>query len=264
MSRAKHLMMTNSGKGGVGKTTTARLLAETLRVRCPGALLVDGNGSVGQMLQYLGTRKSGKLVSPQPEPDGVRVFDLHGDERDRDELLALLESGAETILVDLPAESLHMLSRLDAELSFFELVRQNGYALTLISPVTPYRASVRDIQTALALVPAARHIIVRNLAFGDPENPTKSDPGDFGIWNESKTRQQAIAMGAVIIDLPRCKAGILAALDDESISFAAGTRSPKLSIADRQRLHVWLRGANAALEPVVESLGLAAADEVPA
>ena len=109
----RNIIATISGKGGVGKTTLARLIGETLRERAPNALLVDGNGSVGQFLQYLGERGTdGKLASPQPEPEGVRVFNLHGDERDRDQILNLLESNRDTIFIDLPAESLQMLERL--------------------------------------------------------------------------------------------------------------------------------------------------------
>lgn len=253
----KKIVCTISRKGGVGKTATARVIGETLRRRLPGALLVDGNGSVGQFLQYLGLRDGrGKMVDPQPEPEGVRAFDMHGDERDRDSLLRLLESGFETIFADLPAESLPMLGRLARELAFFDLVESSGYQLTLISPVTPYRASVRDVQDALALAPRAQHVIVRNLGFGDAANPARNDPGDFKLWDSSRTRQAALDAGAIIVDLPRCKSGVLAALDDRSLSFESGLKSGVLDIADRQRLFVWLRAAQAAFAPVFALLGV--------
>lgn len=253
----KNLVCTASRKGGVGKSTGARVIGETLRRYKPDALLADGNGSVGQFVQYLGLRDArGKLVNPQPEPEGVRSFNLHGDERDRDEILRLLESGRDTIFVDLPAESLPMLDRLARELDFFGLVESSGYQLTLVSPVTPYRASVRDVQDALALAPHAQHVIVRNLGFGDPANPARGDLGDFKLWDSSRTRQAALDAGAIIVDLPKCKSGVLAALDDRSLSFESGLKIGVLDIADKQRLFVWLRAAQAAFAPVFALLGV--------
>ena len=63
----KKIVCTVSRKGGVGKTATARIIGETLRRYKPDALLVDGSGSVGQFLQYLG------LTSCEPRPRIVRV-----------------------------------------------------------------------------------------------------------------------------------------------------------------------------------------------
>ena len=156
----------------------------------------------------------------------------------------------------MPAESLQMLERLQRELAFFDLLESSGYALTLISPVTPYRASVRDIAGILNLDSRAKHVIVRNLGFGEHANPVRGDQGDFGIWDGSKTREAALALGAILIDLPKCKSGVLAALDDASLSFEDGLKSNVLDIADRQRLHVWLSTAKKAIEPALTAIGI--------
>jgi len=49
-------ILVTSGKGGVGKSLVARLLAEMKREVEPATWLLDGDGEVGQLAQYLGTR----------------------------------------------------------------------------------------------------------------------------------------------------------------------------------------------------------------
>jgi hypothetical protein len=252
-TQSRKLVMTLSGKGGVGKTTVARVLGEAARERDPHAVLVDGNGGVGQMLQYLGARGTdGKLLNPQPSLGGVEVFSLHGDERDRDRFLEFLTTNARTIIMDLPAESIRVLERMRDELAIFSLIEEHGFEIIMVSLLTPFRASVRDIQDALSLHPSARHVVVRNLFFGQAEDPSRNEPGDWGIWLSSKTKGQAEKLHAVSIDLPALRARIAAALDDDSLGFSSGVKSPQLSIADRQRLQVWHRSTMAAFGPAVD------------
>jgi hypothetical protein len=270
MRRRGHVIIILSGKGGVGKTTVARSVGETLRDRRPDALIADGNGSIGQTLQFLGARgDDGKLLDPQPEVGGVRVFSMHGDERDRDQFAALAESAATLILADLPAESLSIVARLQEEIALFDLFAERGYEVTLAVPLTPYRASVRDVADALSLTTSvgASLVVVRNLAFGAAEDPSRGDPdGDWGIWLRSQTRARVIDAGALVIDLPALRSRIMAALDDRSMTFADAQTSSEIGIADRQRLAVWLRATRAAFEPLMATIApnIAADKEITA
>jgi len=71
-------ILVTSSKGGVGKSLVARLLAETKREVEPATWLLDGDGEVGQLAQYLGTRdEHGKIVRGQRGDSGVDTFALH-------------------------------------------------------------------------------------------------------------------------------------------------------------------------------------------
>ncbi len=66
-------------KGGAGNSLVARLLAEMKREAEPVTWLVDGDGEVGQLVQYLGRRDpGGRLVREQRGDEGVATFALHG------------------------------------------------------------------------------------------------------------------------------------------------------------------------------------------
>ena len=104
----KKWIAVTSAKGGVGKSVFARLLGEVLRKKLSGVSLFDGDGSVGQMIQYAGTRTDGKLDNPQDPLKGVGSFKFlsHGSESVmRDALRALttdLANAPGPVLLDLP------------------------------------------------------------------------------------------------------------------------------------------------------------------
>jgi len=115
-------ILVTSGKGGVGKSLVARLLAEMKREVEPTTWLLDGDGEVGQLAQYLGTRDElDRVVRGQRGDAGVDTFALHGwrdDSGMRDVIEGLigpLRTAQADVLVDLPAASLSVLAALERE-----------------------------------------------------------------------------------------------------------------------------------------------------
>ena len=248
---AKQLILTIGDKGGTGKSTFTRLLSELHRKAKKETLLVDADGTVGQLIQFLGERDDkGKLKPDQSATAGVEYFSLHGDETDRDHLTSILESGANTILVDLPAASITVLKGVEEDLGFLALVKRYKYELTLVSVITPYRASVRGVRDVIDLAPEAVHVVVRNLKEGDED--------DFELWDDSEARKRFEALGArgIMIDLPKLKPRISAKLDAKNIRFLDAPDTKDLVLADRSRANKWLEVATANLGPAREALGL--------
>lgn len=64
----KRVVFVISDKGGTGKSTFARGYADHLRRKVPGSALVDADGTVGQLLQFHGTRDSKGALEPKQDP----------------------------------------------------------------------------------------------------------------------------------------------------------------------------------------------------
>ncbi|MDP9025748.1 MAG: hypothetical protein M3N13_10290 [Candidatus Eremiobacteraeota bacterium] len=249
MSRRVILMA--SEKGGVGKSAASRLLAETLKAERSDVMLVDGDGGVGQLVQFLGARDAdtGRLRDPQPS-EGVHVFGFHGGEASRDRLLDFLsETTAGVVLVDLPATSLSGLAAMEATLDLSGMLAGLGFSLTVATVVTPYRASVANVTTALASFPNADHVVFRNRGLGQ-------DDDDWELWDGSNARKAAEKAGSSIVDVPFLKTSVLVRLDASNCRFADGD-SIALPVADKRRLRTFIATGGAALRAAGDRLGFA-------
>src|SRR5512143_2166836 len=99
----KRWIMVVSDKGGTGKSIFSRAVADRLRRATANALLVDGDGTVGQLLQFYGERDdTGRLREQTPE-HGVMPFLMTGGIKDRDALVNMLDYDKPVVLCDLPA-----------------------------------------------------------------------------------------------------------------------------------------------------------------
>ena len=248
----KRLILTIGDKGGTGKSTFTRLLAELHRKATTDTLLVDADGTVGQLIQFLGERdKTDALIPDQSHNNGVEYFSLHGDETDRDNLTSILEVGSNTVLVDLPAASITVLKGIEEDLGFFALVKRFKYEITFVSVITPYRASVRGVRDITNLAPTATHVVVRNLKEGDAD--------DFAFWAGSDAEKNFTGLGprGIMIDLPKLKPRICAQLDEKNIRFLDAPNWAELTLADRSRAQTWIDNATANLAPARKALGLA-------
>src|SRR5512144_1647639 len=138
----KRWIMVGSDKGGTGKSIFSRALADRLRRDRVNALLVDGDGTVGQLLQFYGDRdETGRLCEQSPD-SGVMPFAMTGGVKDRDALVNMLDYDKAVVLCDLPAGSITFLRQLEQEVGLIDLVTLQGYRLTLVNVISPYRAAM--------------------------------------------------------------------------------------------------------------------------
>lgn len=108
----KRIVFIAAQKGGTGKSSLARCLLDYYqRYNLPCAAY-DADGSVGQLLQYYGTRDdNGKIVEQQNPRQRVGFFDVRNPDQ-RDLLLNVVEHGDERIMVDLPAGAIQELDQM--------------------------------------------------------------------------------------------------------------------------------------------------------
>jgi hypothetical protein len=238
-----------SSKGGVGKTTFARLLAEMLRESNSGAVLVDADQGVGQLLKHLGERDTkGKLVPIQSIEHGVQVMDWHADVRGRDRVAEMVGHGKD-VLIDMPGGSLSTFKALDDETGFFTRVLASmGVAATICVLVTPYVETWSDAKSVREWLPSADLLLVRNEAFGEPL--------DFRDWDSSETRANLKCNGATEIVLPRLEPRIAARVAQYRLRFHDAPTSDKVHVMDQGRAYRWLEKARAAMSEASAILAL--------
>jgi len=251
----KRCILVTSGKGGVGKSLVARLLAEMKREAEPATWLVDGDGEVGQLVQYLGRRdSSGRLVREQRGDEGVATFALHGWRDDAgmrevlDGLIRPLQDASADVLVDLPAASLGVLAALEREAGLSAGAARLGYRPTLVVPISPMLASRTSIADALDLGDGYDVVAVRSEFWGND--------GDYRRWLSSGLRSRLFAAGGVELVLPRLRGWIVVDLDEKHLPFAAGARPGVLDYPDDEVLTRWLAQARTALSGAGPLLGV--------
>ncbi|MDQ2664261.1 MAG: hypothetical protein M3Y18_09585 [Candidatus Eremiobacteraeota bacterium] len=241
---SRRVVLTMSGKGGVGKTTLARFLGELHRREKTGAVLIDGDPTVGQLVKSLGKRnRDGKLLTVQPL-EGVQIFAFHGTERDRDGIADVIGLG-DTTLIDLPAASLQYMERLERETGFLGSL---GAGLSIVSMITPDEETRRDLADAMVLAEGAVHIAVLNGHYGEDD--------DWEDWTHSPTRDRLRTLGGIEASIPRLKPRIADRLKKWHVGFLAAHESPHLDVLDRGRLQRWAERAQVELSPAFPALGL--------
>ena len=251
----KRWILVTSGKGGVGKSLVARLIAEAKRETEPATWLVDGDGHVGQLVQYLGVRdEHGQLVRGQIGDVVVATLALHAWRDDAgihdviEGLVAPLRSARADVLVDLPAGSLAALATLEHDVGLAAGAERLGFRPTLVVPIAPLLASRTSIADALALGPGYDVVAVRSEFW--------CNEGDYRRWLGSKLRTQLFYRGGREVVIPRLRGWIIVDLDERHLPFAAAARPGVLDYPDDEMLARWLVQARLALDPAADLLGL--------
>ena len=251
----KRFVMVSGDKGGTGKSLMARALADRIRREQYDALLIDGDGEVGNLFQFYATLdENGEPVADQM-PDGVVPIRFTGPERERDQLLAAVDLGRSLILADMPAASLTQLKQFDSDTGFFAELTCADYRATLVNVLSPFSASTRTVREMIELAgEQADYVVAINPWFGDRE--------DFFMWYGNATcsaspgRTMLAESGGIEIALPKLQAGVLVAIDELLLTFSAAREDTRLTTPQRSRLHRWMQAVDAEFDQAAEYLGL--------
>ncbi|KQP09049.1 hypothetical protein [Pseudorhodoferax sp. Leaf265] len=205
-------------KGGVGKSLTARLLAQYCIDRQLPFTAFDTDRSHGALLRF---------YSDFATPVAM----------DRAEALdAIVEAAAEQperrVLVDLAAQTHDTLAQWMEEASLLAVAADEGIQLTYWHVMDAGKDSADLLAKLLdRFGEGLRYVLVRNQVRGS----------DFTALEQSGQQQRAEALGAKVVQLKKLSEGALLKIDGASSSFwKATTPGGGLGLLDRQRVKTWL------------------------
>ena len=216
-------------KGGVGKSLTARLLAQYMIDQQIPFLGFDTDRSHGALLRFYEGFASPVVL------DKREAFDVVVE--------AATENPERRILVDLAAQTHDPLVQWIDDAGVIELAQELGVTLTYWHVMDAGKDSVDLLGKLLDRFGASlQYVLVRNQVRG----------GDFAVLDQSGLQDKAMALGAKVITLKKLHEGVVNKIDADSSSFWKATQSEPggLGLMDRQRLKMWLRDAYREIESV--------------
>lgn len=228
------LILTHGEKGGVGKTTVARLIADFLTSREAPFRAFDAEGSAGQLLRFHPTQTSAVEVDKAAAIAPVLDFLMDGNPK-------------RLALVDLGARSGEDLKDWLYKGGALEEAESGNLSITVVYVLGGAVDSVGHLKECFgALGDVVEYVIVRNLGVAEK----------FDVYDNSNIRKDLQAAGAKEISIPELDGTVYQSVDRASISFSAFTEGEgtDAGYTERRYCRTWLRECVAALDEVAGSL----------
>jgi hypothetical protein len=217
-------------KGGVGKSMTARLLAQYLIDNGRPFIGFDADGSHSTFSRFYDEFSS-----------QVNVEDYEG----LDDILAAAERHPHSdLVVDLAAQSSTALNRWIDESDALTAFEELHHIVNFWHVMDDGADSMRLLEKLLDEHSSgiARLVVVLNEGRGN----------SFDQFEQSELYQRAKGRYAVFFRLPKLSPKLAQKIDFNNMSFwAAGNNRELFSIGERQRVRTWLKRSYAALEAAV-------------
>lgn len=227
------LILTHGEKGGVGKTTVARVIADFLNSRGIAFRGFDAEGSAGQLLRFHAAETAAVDVAHAAEIAPVLDF--------------VMEGGKRIGLVDLGARSGEDVKNWLYRGGALEEADAARLGITVVYVLGGAIDSVGHLKECYAaLGREVNYVIVKN--YGVAEK--------FEIYDQSKVRKDLLAAGAREIELPALDASVYQAVDRASLPFSSFAENVggNFGFTERRYCRTWLRECFTALEEVATVL----------
>ena len=221
----KRLVIVHGDKGGVGKSTVARLLADYYTSHSLDWRGYDTDATNGHLLRFY--------------PERTRAIDIH-ESGSLDQLLNSLEQDGRHWLVDLGAQGGDKLVAWMAETEFLAVCRELGVSVTIAFVLSPVKDSAVLLKTvADQLGSEVSYLVVKNEATGS----------SFAIYDSSKTKARLIDdLAAIEIRFPELLEHVYYKIDKHNLGWSESLQGKTLELAERQRVKAFLRTSFAELE----------------
>ncbi len=209
-------------KGGVGKSWTARLLAQYFIDSEKAFIGFDSDQSHGTFSRFYS-----EFTSP------LKVEEYYSLDRIVE---AAEENPNSDIIVDLAAQTSTRLGQWIDESDIFGLLSDMGYEVFLWHVMDDGADSIQLLDKLLDRysAQALQFIVVRNKGRGD----------NFDHFEQSPTYLKAQARNAQLLTLSKLQSQLTKKIDFSDLSFwAAANNREAATTAERQRMKVWLKGS---------------------
>jgi CobQ/CobB/MinD/ParA nucleotide binding domain len=190
------LVLVGAQKGGVGKTTTARLLMHWLAENKRQHAAFDTEHPVGSLARFYPSVT--EIVDLSRVADQARVFDT----------LAAARDGT-VLVLDLKAGMFYDILSLMEDLHLFRDARDGAFNLVFLHVIGSTLESTKEIADTFDRFKGASHIAVKNVASG----------ANMDRWDASRAREAFLSQGGVEIEVPPLDPLAYQAVDDASTSF---------------------------------------------
>ena len=218
-----HIHFIGGEKGGVGKSLTARVLAQYMIDKDIPFLGFDTDRSHGALMRFYAGYASPVVM------DSVEALDV------------IVEAAAEApdrrILVDLAAQTHDPLVKWMEDTGVVELAAEMGMPIYYWHVMDSGKDSVDLLAKLLDRFGSSlQYVLVRNQVRGN----------DFSVLEQSGQQARALDASAKIVTLKKLHDGVIQKIDAGSSSFwkartAQDADGGGLGLMDRQRVKMWLR-----------------------
>ncbi len=262
MKRKKRLILVSGQKGGVGKSTFCRILLDSLRRRGRSVAAYDGDGAVGHLLQYYGSKSNGVPEIGQNPLVGVKGYDLR-DRRSREILLESLHADASVLLHDLPAGALSSIEEAvdvtgQSAMALVDAAKQMGYATTVVIVINTDQASARAVSSTIeSFGEKAKYVIVKNLNGCTMDDFIVYDGFENAMGRRvgGEARHAANNAKAVELVMPEIYRTTSVKIDLWSLKFSDAVEDQRMHIQDKMRVGQWMRLMDEEIEKAGKALG---------
>ena len=218
-----HIHFIGGEKGGVGKSLTARVLAQYFIDKSIPFIGFDTDRSHGALIRFYADYASPVVM------DHYEALDVIVE--------AATEQPERRVLVDLAAQTHEPLVRWMDEVGVINMADELGMTIHYWHVMDAGKDSVDLLGKLLdRFGTGLKYVLVRNQIRGN----------DFSVLEQSGQQQRALDFGAKIVSIRRLHEGVVQKIDAGSSSFwkaknAADPTGGGLGLMDRQRVKMWLR-----------------------
>jgi len=217
----KRIVLCTSEKGGTGKSIVARFLLDMYLANLIHVVAYDCDSNNPQLWRHYNSSV----------PGGVRTikFNQHGFSKILKKDLS--SSNPVVALVDLPSGVGEYFQDFVQEMESASL----GYRITMVSVLGRGKDSIIQLKRLIEICESqVDYVVVKNLYWGEEEEEI------FMRYNESKTRQSALILGAVEVTFLRLVDWVYEAIDTYNLTFTESVTNDNLTISKQMRLSVWI------------------------
>lgn len=236
--KQKRINIILGGKGGVGKTTLARVMVEALSSRKIPYIAFDADPENPDLFRYYKEFGTGVTLLEFLEAREARNF-----------FTALDEKAPQTVLIDLPAGQSRQLREIFESFGLFRIAEQLGYRVTLVSVLDLGIEPINSLSSLLEFCQDnADYVVVKNLYW---------DNGDgFSSWQNSRTRTRILELTSAELNMPKLDPNAYTEVRKKFVPFSLATRQNGFPFGDYLLVDSFLIRAKAELFRAAELLGL--------